>query len=779
MDLIRLIWRNLRRHWVRSVLTVASLVVALFLLLTLQTFLTGLSGATTAARSDRLWVQSAVSLFVQLPLNYPEKIEAVDGVEKTCKWQWFGGYYQDSNQFFAQFAVDPENFIEMYPEAEVIEGSAQTFIEGRQTALIGEALAKKFDWKVGDRVPIIGPLFPHPDGVETPWEFDIAGIYSPAKPTLDSNTLFFHWDLFQETREQGGNGVNVGAIVVKTEPGADQTKVMRSVDELFANGPQRVQSTTEAEFSAQFVTMFGNVPFFVNTIGMGVLLAILLACINTMLMAAREQVHDIGILKSLGFANRSIFGIMLAQSMLLCGLGGGLGILLALVTEKPLGTMTATFLPSYDVLPETVTLGVMITVGVGLIAGLYPAWRSSRLEAVDALKAEASSTMVPISYNLRSLWVRKSATLLTVIGIGATVAVMAGVLALQQGFARLYSENGREDLGVFLRPGATNEGDSQITRERAEILIKTLPDIAKNERGEPMASQECFLAVRRFKTDGGETNVPIRGVEQKTFEIRRDEVSISEGTHFTAGADEVIVGSQLQGRIQGAALGDVIVLNTTPFRVVGIMESSGTFASEIWGDLDRMLEALDRPNANRVIAELVPGTDIPALATRIEGDKQFVAKLLSEREYLSSQTVVLSTILKFLAGFLGVVMGIAAVFTATNTMLSAIASRTSEIGILLACGFRPLSIFVSFLFESLALGLVGGLVGCLMVLPINGIETGTTNFNTFTEVAFAFRVTPSVLTQAVAFAVFLGLLGGAIPAMRAAMLAPTDALRRG
>lgn len=386
--------------------------------------------------------------------------------------------------------------------------------------------------------------------------------------------------------------------------------------------------------------------------------------------------------------------------------------------------------------------------------------------------------MVPISYNLRSLWVRRSATLLTVFGIGATVAVVAGVLALQQGFERLYSENGREDLAVFLRPGATNEGDSQFRREGAEILQKSLPEVALNAAGEPLASQECFLAVRRFKLDGGETNVPIRGVQQKTFEIRADDVRVSEGRNFTAGSDEVIVGEKLLGRIRDAAVGEVLVLNTTPFQVVGVLASDGPFASEIWGDLDRMLEALERPNANRVIAELKEGTDFAALATRLENDKQVPAKLLTEREYLTSQTEILSTILRFLGGFLGIVMGIAAVFTATNTMLSAIASRTREIGILLAAGFRPVPIFLSFVFESLVLGLVGGLVGCLLVLPINGIETGTTNFQTFTEVAFAFRVTPYVLTRAVLFALILGLIGGALPALRASQLSPTEALRR-
>ncbi len=387
--------------------------------------------------------------------------------------------------------------------------------------------------------------------------------------------------------------------------------------------------------------------------------------------------------------------------------------------------------------------------------------------------------LVPLSYNLRSLFVRRSASLLTIFGIAATVATVAGVLALQQGFASIYAESGREDVAVFLRPGSTYEGDSVFTRERGAYLVKGLQEAAVDEEGLPLAGIECFLAIRRFKLSGGETNVPIRGVQPATFAIRGDEIEIVEGRTFTPGTNEVIVGRRLTGRIRDCDVGDVITLNTTPCQVVGVFESGGTFDSEIWGDMDSILTALNRYGPNRVIARLADGVSLEALAARLKEDKQAPAKVLTERAYLSSQTTALSLVLKFLSGFLGLIMGIAAVFTATNTMLSAIAARTHEIGILLATGFRPVAIFLSFLFESLLLGLLGGLVGCLLTLPINGIETGTTNFQTFTEIAFAFRVTPSVLMTAVLFSLLLGLVGGMLPAWKAARLTPTQALRRG
>jgi ABC-type antimicrobial peptide transport system permease subunit len=386
---------------------------------------------------------------------------------------------------------------------------------------------------------------------------------------------------------------------------------------------------------------------------------------------------------------------------------------------------------------------------------------------------------IAFSYHLRSLFVRRSATFLTVLGIGATVAVVAGVLALQQGFERLYTDAGRADLAVFLRPGATGEGDSIFNRDLGRRLINTVPEIAVGDDQQPLASMELYLAVRlRRVSSGGETNVPIRGVQPATFGIREGEITVLEGRQLRPGQDELMVGRSLLGRIRGCELGGTIVLNTTPFLVVGIFESTGPSGSEIWGDLDRILECLERTGPSRVLAQLKPGSDIAGISARLKNDKVVPAQVISEKESLSSQTEMLSAVLKFLGAFLGVIMGIAAVFTATTTMLAALADRTHEIGILLAAGFRPVGIALGFLFESLILGLLGGLAGCLLVWPINGIETGTTNFQTFTEVAFGFRVTPMVLTVSILFALVLGLLGGGLPAWRAAHLAPVKALGR-
>jgi ABC-type lipoprotein release transport system permease subunit len=388
--------------------------------------------------------------------------------------------------------------------------------------------------------------------------------------------------------------------------------------------------------------------------------------------------------------------------------------------------------------------------------------------------------LVPFRYNWRCLIARPSATTMTVLSIAATVGVLAGVLCLQQGFSTMVLERGREDLAIFLRPGANSEGESGVTRERAAIVVKETPEIARTPEGAPLAAAEMFLAVSLEKVGGGKTNVPIRGVQPATYQIHGDDVRVIEGQKPKPGSDELIVGKALVDRIQNCRPGEVLMLNVTPFRIVGVFEARGSYRSELWGDVDRLQEALRNPEFNRVIAVLQPGTTAKELNDRLKSDVRTPAKVVSEREYLAAQTGMLSGMLQVVGGFLAVIMGIGAVFTGTNAMLASISSRAHEIGILLATGFRPWAVFVAFLGEALVLGLLGGLVGCLLVmLLLDGVETGTTNFATFTEIAFAFRFTPTVLLSSVVFALVLGLVGGAIPAFRAARMVPTNALRRG
>jgi ABC-type lipoprotein release transport system permease subunit len=304
---------------------------------------------------------------------------------------------------------------------------------------------------------------------------------------------------------------------------------------------------------------------------------------------------------------------------------------------------------------------------------------------------------LPLRYSVRNVLVRRASAIFTALGIAMTVAVFAGVLALRTGFEQLYKDRGREDLVVYLRPGAKSEGESGLTREQVEILVKERPEIARDAATRrPLAAAESFLAVYMELAGGGRTNVPLRGIQPMSIPLRGGAVDVKDGRWFEWGTNEVVVGRPLTERMLHCRVGDTVVLNLTPFLVVGVLESESVEGGEIWGDVERMLDALQRPAFSRVIAEVLPGTDIPALSKELEHDPRVPSQAWSEREYLARQTNITGKMLTFLADMLSVIMGLAAVLGAMNTMLASVASRTHEIGVLLALGYRRGAIFLAF-----------------------------------------------------------------------------------
>jgi putative ABC transport system permease protein len=347
----------------------------------------GLSNTVAGAASNRLLVQSAVSLFVELPLSYQQKMAEVPGIEAICKWQWFGGRYeQDKSGFFAQFGIDPATFLTSYPEITIQSGSYEAFANQRTACLIGQDLADKYGWQLGQTVPIQGTIFERTDG--RPWEFQVAGIYTSSSPSIDAQTLWFHFDYLRESVENGGaiGPDGVGVYMLRLQPGQDPLAVQQAVDAMFENGPQRVNTTTEAEFNRQFVSMLGDVPALLRMIGGAVLFAIFFAVLNTMLMAGRERTRDLGVLKALGFTHRVTGGLLVGESLLLCGTGALLGLLLIATLERGFQAATAAFLPNFAFDRDTLLLGMLLALGIGLIAGLLPGFRAARLSATAALR---------------------------------------------------------------------------------------------------------------------------------------------------------------------------------------------------------------------------------------------------------------------------------------------------------------------------------------------------------------------------------------------------------
>ncbi|MHC4844554.1 MAG: ABC transporter permease [Planctomycetota bacterium] len=396
-----LVRRNMRAHWLRSGLTVLSLTVAMFLLCFLISLVTSLDAAVTGAATNRIITQSAVSLFIELPGNYQQKIAAVPGVQDVTKFQWFGAYYQNRENFTTEFGIDHDVFFDMYDgDIEITAGpdgitgaeARQAVIEAvaadRRAAVMGEALMEQHGWSIGETIPLIGTVFPHPGGGA--WEFNIVGTYLPRKTSMDDRTVFFRYDYLDETLDAGDPiwESTVGVYSVNVADGYDPAQVIAGIDGLFENGPQVTMTSTEAAFQAGFVSMMGNLPFFVATIGGAVVFAVIFSVINTMLLSARQRTRETGILKALGYRDAAVSRLMLGESLLISLIGGGFGVLLAWGSAEGMRKAFSGMLPTYSVTPSTVAFGLVVAAVVGLVAGIAPAVMASRLHPTAALRSE-------------------------------------------------------------------------------------------------------------------------------------------------------------------------------------------------------------------------------------------------------------------------------------------------------------------------------------------------------------------------------------------------------
>ncbi len=388
----KLLLRNLLGHPIRSLLTVLSVALALALLTMIDATARGFTAAVDLAAQNRLVVMSQVSLFVDLPIAYEQKIRQVEGVKDTTKFQWFGGYYREpAGGFFAQFAIEADRFLAIYPEVSIVDGDYGDFGKQRDACVIGKGLAAKYGWKVGDTVPLISMWFPRGRSGVDPWTFTVRAIYTPVRKNFDDQTMFFHFDYLREALEQhaaeGPRGV--GTYTIQLQEGARAETVMTAVDALFENGPQRVRTTTEAEFNRMFVSMMGNIPLLLRSIGGAVLFAIFFAVLNTMMMASRERTRDLGIMKALGFSDRRLGASLILESLVLVSVGSLLGIGLAKLFEVAMGPALAAWAPGFAIDATLLAEGLVLTTVLGLVSGLAPALRAMRLVPVQALREDA------------------------------------------------------------------------------------------------------------------------------------------------------------------------------------------------------------------------------------------------------------------------------------------------------------------------------------------------------------------------------------------------------
>jgi putative ABC transport system permease protein len=384
---------------------------------------------------------------------------------------------------------------------------------------------------------------------------------------------------------------------------------------------------------------------------------------------------------------------------------------------------------------------------------------------------------LPLSYNVRNVRHRWQVTLLAVSGIALVVAVFTVLMAMSEGFSRALRSTGRPDNAMIVQRGSASELTSWIPIDQRNLIL-VRDEVARDAEGQPLASPEDVVVTNKPKRDGSPTNVTVRGVTPKAFDVRGG-IKILDGRKFTPGLYEVIVGDKIARRVRGLELGSSVKLQKHEWKVVGTFSSQGgAFESEIWGDADVMGVDFGRTGGyNAMSVRLKPGADVTELDHWIRSNPQMQLQAVSERKYYDDQAGPLAKILRQLATFVAVIMGVGAVFGAMNTMYSIVAARTREIGTLRALGFSRRAILFSFVVESVTLALVGGAIGCLLAVPMNGYSTGTGQTQSFSEIAFAFRITPGIVMSSVAFAVVMGVIGGLLPSVRAARLPITSALR--
>ena len=375
---------------------------------------------------------------------------------------------------------------------------------------------------------------------------------------------------------------------------------------------------------------------------------------------------------------------------------------------------------------------------------------------------------IPISYNLRNVVRRPMSTLATTLGIALVVAILVGALALASGFQAALVETGSPANLLALRTGADSEISSGIGRDAANIL-RSLPEVAAGPDGRPLASAEMVVLINAPRLgQSGSSNVTIRGIGAEGLALR-DQVKITEGRMFTPGSDEVIVASRMARRFAHCGIGETMRLGQRDFTVVGHFSAGGSgFESEVWGDDAVLMPALNREDAfQSVTFRMRDPARFAALKQELEADRRLGIQVRTERAWYSEQSAVMGQVIRVGGVFITLIMAIGAIFGAMNTMFAAVRQRGREIAVLMTLGFSGAAITLSFLIESVMLALVGGAIGCLIALPINGITTSTTNWASFSEVAFAFRVTPGGMLVGLAFAGVLGLVGGFLPALRA------------
>jgi putative ABC transport system permease protein len=384
MKYLHLVWRNLLRRKIRTTFTLLSIFVAFVLFGVLVGIRSAFTLGVELAGADRLVLLHKIGFMMFVPESYGGRMRSVQGVSDVTHATWFGAYYQTPSSFFANMAVEPEPFLKMYPEYIVPENQKKAWYEDRTGAIVGRPTADRFGWKIGDRVPLISPIFNRPDG--TPWTFTIRGIYHAEKKGVDDTQFFFNRQYLSETF-RGVDFIegNVGWFIIRVNDPANADQIAQRIDGLFANSANETKTATEAQFVQNFAKQIGDIGSIVTAITGAVLFTILLVAGNTMAQSIRERIGELAVLKTLGFTDGKVLGLVLLESIFIAVLGGGAGLLVGWLLVSA-GDPTGGFLPAFYYPPRQLVIGALIVLTLGLAAGILPGLKANRLRIVDALR---------------------------------------------------------------------------------------------------------------------------------------------------------------------------------------------------------------------------------------------------------------------------------------------------------------------------------------------------------------------------------------------------------
>jgi putative ABC transport system permease protein len=377
MKFLPLVIANLLRHKLRTVLTICSVALALFLFASLRTVVTTLSAGSQVSSASRMITQNSTAFVIPLPMSYANRLASVPHVEAVTWANWFGGKYGDGKKFFAQFAIDPETYLKMYPELQVPEDQKQAFLKERSSALIGEGLVRAFGWKVGDNVTLQGTIFPGD------WTFTIRGIYHPTLKEYGDDSFMFHYDYLYEKYPAR---VTPGWYIMKIDDPNAAPQVAKAIDDQFRNSNAPTKTGTEKAFAAGFASMWGNVKLLMSTIGMAVVFAILLVSANAMMMNQRERTSEVAVMKTVGFSDRRVFGLIIIEAAVISLTGAVVGLGGATLLPIVTGFGEGGFLPGFHVTGGTLVVGAAVALLLTVASGIFPAWQAAKLPVVQALR---------------------------------------------------------------------------------------------------------------------------------------------------------------------------------------------------------------------------------------------------------------------------------------------------------------------------------------------------------------------------------------------------------